>query len=91
MNMITGLPISIYWKGERYDLIFVIVDWLTEMLYYESVKLISNTPSLLKAILDVVVRHHNHFNSIVSDQNLLFNLDFPLPLYRYITLSAFHI
>ena len=33
-----GLPISIDWKGESYDFILVIIDWLTKMVHYEPIK-----------------------------------------------------
>ena len=53
-----GLPISINWKGESYDSILVIIDWLTKMVYYELVKVTIDTLWLAKVILDIVVRHH---------------------------------
>ena len=34
-----GLPISTDWKGESYNSILVIVDRLTQMVYYEPVKI----------------------------------------------------
>lgn len=51
MDFATGLPISINWKGETYDLILVIVDWLMKMAHYKSVKVIINILALAKIIV----------------------------------------
>ena len=76
MNFVTGLPISIDWKGDNYDSILVIVDWLTKMVYYELVKVTINAPGLVEVILDMVVRHHSLPDSIVSDRGSLFTSKF---------------
>ena len=67
-----GLPILTDWKGESYDSILVIVDWLTKMVHYEPVKVTINAPGLAEVILDVVVWHHGLPDSIVSDRDSLF-------------------
>ena len=56
MDFVTGLPILTDWKGDSYDSILVIVDRLTKIVYYESVKVTIDAPSLTKVIIDVVVR-----------------------------------
>ena len=76
MDFVTGLAISIYWKGESYDSILVIVDQLTKMVYYEPVKDTIDAPKLVEVILDVVVRHHGLPNSIVSERGPLFTSKF---------------
>ena len=43
------------WKGETYDLIFMIIDWLIKIIYYEPVKIIINTSRLTEIIINVVV------------------------------------
>ena len=67
MDFVTGLPISINWKGDSYNSILVIVDWLTKMVHYEPVKITLNVLRLAEVIIDVVVRHHGFPDSIVTD------------------------
>ncbi len=55
MDCITGLSVSTNWKGDIYDSILVIVDWLTKMIYYEPVKVIIDALGLVEVLLDVVV------------------------------------
>ena len=76
MDFVTGLPISTNWKGDSYDSILVIVDWLTKMVHYEPVKVTIDAPGLAEVILDVVVWHHGLPDSIVSDRGLLFTSKF---------------
>ena len=55
MDFVTGLPISTNWKGDSYDSILVIVDWLTKMVHYKPVKITIDSPGLAEVIIDVVV------------------------------------
>ena len=55
MDFVTRLLISTNWKGEIYDSVLVIVDRLSKMVHYESVKVTINAPGLAKVILDVLV------------------------------------
>ena len=72
MDFVTGLPISTDWKGDNYDSILVIVNWLTKMVYYELVKVTIDVPGLAEVIINMVERHHGLPDSIVSDQESLF-------------------
>ncbi len=72
MDFMTGLLILTNWKSESYDSIFVIVDRLTKIVHHEPVKVTINTPGLAMVIIDVVVRHHDLLDSIVSDQRSVF-------------------
>ena len=76
MDLVTGLPISTDWKGDSYDSILVIIDWLTKMMHYEPVKVIIDLPGLAKVILDVVVQYHGLLDSIVSHKGSLFTSKF---------------
>ena len=76
MDFVTGLPISTDWKGDSYDSILVIVDRLTKMVHYEPVKVIINAPGLAEIIIDVVVRHHDLPDSIISDRGAIFTSKF---------------
>ena len=76
MDFVTGLPVSTVGKGETYDSILVIVDWLTKMVHYKPVKVTIDASGLAEVILDVIVRHHDLPDSIVTDRGLLFTLKF---------------
>ena len=58
MDFVTGLLILIDWKGDSYDFILVIVDWLTKIIHYKPIKIILDAFALAKVIIDVVVCHH---------------------------------
>ena len=55
IDFFTRLPISNDWKGDNYDFILVIVDWLTKMVHYKLVKVTINTSRLAEVILDIVI------------------------------------
>ena len=76
IDFITGLPILTDWKRDSYDLILVIVDRLTKMVHYKSVKVTIDTQGLAKVIIDVVVKHHDLSDSIITDRGLLFTSKF---------------
>ena len=76
MDFVTGLPILIDWKGDNYKSIFVIVDWLTKMVYYKPVKVSIDAPGLAEVIMDVVVQHHGLPDLIVTNRRSLFTLKF---------------
>ena len=76
MDFVTGLQISTDWKGNSYNSIFVIVDRLRKMVYYEPVKVTINASGLTGVIINVVVRHHGFPNLIVTDWGSLFTSKF---------------
>ena len=49
---------------------------LTKMVYYKLVKVTINTLSLANIIINVMVRHHDFLDSIVTNRELLFTLKF---------------
>ncbi len=55
MDFITSLRILADWKCDNYDLILVIVNWLTKMVHYKLVKVMINAPGLTEVIIDVIV------------------------------------
>lgn len=73
---ITELPIFTNQKDQTYDFIPVIVERLTKMIYYKSVKTIIVNSSLVEVIIDVVVRHHGLPDSIISNRCPVFTLKF---------------
>ena len=76
MEFVTGLPISINWKGDNYNSILVIVDRLTKMVYYKPIKIIIDAPRLAEVIIDIVVRHHGLPNSIMTNRGSFFTSKF---------------
>ena len=82
-DFVTRLPVSTKWKGEIYDSILVIIDWLTKMVYYKSVNVIINAPGLVGVIIKAVVRHHGLPDSIVSDCGLVFTSKVWFSLYYF--------
>ena len=72
MDFVTGLPLSADWKGNSYDSILVIVNWLTNMVHHELVKVTIDAPRLAEVIIDVVVWHYGLPDSIVTDRDSLF-------------------
>ena len=76
IDFVPDLPILTDWKRDSYDSIFVIVDRLTKMLYYEPIMVIIDAPGLAEIIIDVVVRHHGLLDSIVTNRGSFFILKF---------------
>ena len=90
MDFVTGLPISTDWKSDSYDSILVIVDRLTEMVYYEPVMVTIDAPGLAEVILDVVVWHHGLPDSIVFDRGSLFTSKFWSSLFYFLGIKRRH-
>ena len=76
MDFVTGLPISTDWKGDSYDSILVIVDWLIKMVHYEPVKVTINIPGLAEVIIDMIVKDYGLSDSIITDWGSLFTSKF---------------
>ena len=71
-----GLPQSADWKSDGYDLILVIVGRLTKMVHYKPIQRTITTPALAEVILNIVIRHHNLPDSIVSNRGSVFTSKF---------------
>ena len=76
MDFMTGVSIWIDWKGDKFDSILVIVDWLIKMVYYKPVKITINAPKLGKVIINVVVYHYSLLNLIITNKGFFFILKF---------------
>ena len=90
------LPILANWKGESYDSILVIINWLIKILYYKLVKFPINARRLVEIILNVVVWNHDLPNSLMSDKGSLFTSKFWSSLCYFLSIkqklsSAFHL
>ena len=87
MDFVTRLPQSADCKGDGYNSILVIVDWLTKMVYYEPVQMTITAPALAKIIVNVVVQHHGLPNPILSDRGLVFTSKFLSSLYYFLSIK----
>ena len=76
IDFVTGLPLSVDWKGDNYDSILVIVNQLTKMVHYKPIKVTIDAPGLAEVILDMVVWHHGLPDSIVTDGSSFFTAKF---------------
>ena len=72
MYFVTRLPISIDCRSDSYDSIFVIVNQLRKMVYYEPVTVTINSLGLVEVILDVVIWDYSLPNLIVSNRGSFF-------------------
>ena len=70
-DFVTGLPLPTDWKGNSYDLILVIVNCLTKMVYYKPIKATNDMPKLAKVIINVLVQHHGLLDSIISNRGVI--------------------
>lgn len=64
------------WKRDNYNMIHIVIDYLTQIVHHEPVKTTINVAGLAEVIINVVVRHHGLSESIVSDSDLLFIFKF---------------
>ena len=76
MDFVTSLFILIDWKGDSYNFILIIIDRLTNMVYYKPVKITIDIPSLVEIIIDVVIWHHGLPNSIMTSKSSVINSRF---------------
>ena len=95
MDFVMGLPILTDWKGDNYDSILVIIDRLLKIVYYKPVRVTINASSLVKIIINIVVKHHGLSDSIVIDRGSFFISKFWLLLCYFLGIkwklfTAFH-
>ena len=76
MDFVTRLPVLTDWKSESYDVIFVIIDRLTKIVHYKSVKITIDRSGLAKVIIDVMVWHHGLSDFIIINWGSLFTSKF---------------
>ena len=76
MDFVIGLLLSADWKNNIYDLILVIIDRLTKIVYYEPVKVTIDISRLTKVIINMVVQYHDLSNSIINDYRVIFTSKF---------------
>lgn len=69
-----GLSLSVDYKSNSYDIILIIIDYLTKIMYHEPVKIMIDIINLVEIIIEVMAKHHGLLKLIISDQGLLFTL-----------------
>lgn len=83
IDLVISLLISINWKDNNYNSIFVIVDRLTKIMLYKLVKVTIHSSGLTKVIIDIVVWYYGLFNSMISNCVAIFIFKFWFLLYYY--------
>lgn len=84
INFVTGLPILKNWKKDDYNLIQVMVDNLTKIIYYKLIKTTIDVTRQTLVIIDVVLRQDCIVYFIMSNKSMLFLSLFWLSLYYFL-------
>ncbi len=84
IDFIMGLQVSTEWKSESYNLILVIIDHLTKIVYYKLIQITIDIPGLAEVIINVIICHHQVSESIITDCSSLFILKFWSLLYYFL-------
>lgn len=77
LDFITGLP-----KSQRFDIIFVVVDWLTKYAHFIPLSHPYNAKDVAAVFVKEVVKLHGMPRSIVSDRDRLFFSSFWQELFK---------
>ena len=84
IDFVTRLPLFADWKSDNYDLILIIVNYLTKMVYYKPVKVIIDVERLAEVIIDILVWHHSLPDFIINDYGAIFTSKFLSLLYYFL-------
>lgn len=76
MDIVIDLQLLIDRKNYSYNLILVIMKYLIKMVYHKLVETTINGVSPVVVIIDIMIKHYNHLELIVSDRSFLFTLKF---------------
>lgn len=87
IDFVTRLPVLSNWKSETYDLILVIINRLTKIVYYNVIKIRIDTFNFAKLFLDVIKEHHRLPGSIINDRDLVLNSKFWSLLYYFLEIK----
>lgn len=72
MDFVTSLTFLLNWKNNSYDVTLIIVNELIKMVQYILIKTIINIASLVKVIMNNMIKYYGLSNLIISDWDLLF-------------------
>lgn len=67
MDFVINLLLLVNLKGDNYDSMLVVIDYLTKMIYYKPVKTTIDIVGLEKVIINVVRRYNGLLKLIVSN------------------------
>lgn len=76
MDFVTRILKSNNWRGVEFDLILVIVERLTKMVYYKSVLIILNVKQLAEVLIDAISKYHSLPDSIIIKPGFSFTSKF---------------
>ena len=76
MDFVTSFSISTDWKKDNNNSIFIIVNQLTKIVYYNPVKINIDVLKLAKFMINMGMHCHGLLDSIVTNRGLFFNLKF---------------
>lgn len=96
INFIISFSGSTNPKSANYNLILVILNYFTKVIYYKLVKVFINALKLAKALLNMIVWYYSFFDFIIINWGFLFISMFGfLPCYffdiKWYLLMAFHL
>ena len=72
MNFVTNLFESKAWNETTYDAILIVVNRLTKMTHYISIKKTVIAENLVEILIRKIIRFHDFFSSITTDRNSIF-------------------
>lgn len=72
IDFVISSLISTDLKEDSYNVILVIVDCLTKVIYHKPVKTTIDVAGLVEVIINMVIRHYDLPKLMVSDKDLLF-------------------
>ncbi len=76
------------WPGVEYKITIVIVDWLTKMVYYESVFTTLTGEKLAEVLIEAVIGYDSLLHSIVTDHESQFTSKFCLLLCYHLNVNS---
>ena len=66
----TSLSITTNQKGNNHNFIFILINWLINIVYYKLVKITVNISKLAKVIINVIIWPHSLSHLIVTNKSL---------------------
>ena len=76
MNFVIKLLINRNWNKIVYDFILVVVDRFTKMTHYVSITKTIFAKNLTEIFMRKIIKFHDIFASVITDQNTIFTLKF---------------
>ena len=87
MDFLIVLPQSADCRDDSYNLILVIVNRLTKMVYYEHVQTTITILALAKVIFNIIFRYYGLPNPITSNYGSVFTFKFESSLFYFLSIK----